>query len=146
MFRALTVVPSGAAPAPLPTADVVVRIAEDGAVRFTGPLVAGRRVVRVENAGARDYEFQLRGVRPGHTAAAAMAAAAPRGLARAGALRPGRRAVGRAGQRVGDDDADAPGGRLLRRRRDPRPVPGRIGPALTDRSGQAPTAPSPRGG
>jgi len=35
--------------------------------------------VRVENAGARDYEFQVRRVRPGHTAAEAMAWRRPAG-------------------------------------------------------------------
>ena len=40
--------------------------------------------MRVENAGARDYEFQVRRVRPGHTAAEAMAWRRPAGsLARA---------------------------------------------------------------
>ena len=73
MFRALTVVPSRAPGASLPAADVVVRVAEDGTLHFSGPVVAGRRVVRVENASARDYEFLVRRVLPGHTAAEALA-------------------------------------------------------------------------
>ena len=73
MFRALTVVASRAPVARIPVADVIVRISAQGKLHFSVPLVAGRRVVRVENAGDRDYEFQVRRVLPGHSVAEAIA-------------------------------------------------------------------------
>ena len=73
MFRALTVVPSRTSAAREPVPDLVIRVNEHGGLTFSVPLVAGRRVIRVENQGAKDYEFQVRRVRPGHTIAEALA-------------------------------------------------------------------------
>ena len=73
MFRALTVLPSQAPVLTAPTADVVVRISESGAVDFSAPIVAGRRVLRIENGRARPYEFTVRRVLPGRTSAEALA-------------------------------------------------------------------------
>jgi hypothetical protein len=73
MFRALTVLPTRAAAAHAPAPEVVVRIAADGALGLSAPLTAGRRVIRVENAGATDYEFAVARVLPGRTTAEALA-------------------------------------------------------------------------
>lgn len=73
MVRALTVLPARAPAARAPVADVVMRISEGGTLQLSAPLTAGRRIVRVENAGAKAYEFQLRRVLPGRTTAEALA-------------------------------------------------------------------------
>jgi hypothetical protein len=73
MFRALTVLPTRAAAARAPAPEVVVRVAADGALRLSAPLTAGRRVIRVENAGATAYEFAVARVLPGRTTAEALA-------------------------------------------------------------------------
>jgi len=73
MFRALTVVPNPAPVAAMPVPDVVIRISETGALEYSAPIVAGRRVLRIENAGARSYEFSVRRVAPGRTTAEALA-------------------------------------------------------------------------
>ncbi len=73
MFRALTVQPARTPAARAPTPEVVMRISESGTLHLSAPLVAGRRIVRVENAGAKDYEFSIRRVLPGRTTAEALA-------------------------------------------------------------------------
>jgi hypothetical protein len=73
MFRALTVLPNPAPVAAMPALDVVIRVSETGALQYSAPIVAGRRVLRIENAGARSYEFSVRRVAPGRTTAEALA-------------------------------------------------------------------------
>src|SRR5688500_3670414 len=73
MFRALTVLPNNAPVAALPTPDVVIRVDEKGAIHYSAPLIAGRRVLQVENARPRPYEFAIRRVNPGRTTAEAIA-------------------------------------------------------------------------
>jgi hypothetical protein len=73
MFRALTVLPNPAPVAAMPAPDVVIRVSEGGALEYSAPIVAGRRVLRIENAGARAYEFSVRRVAPGRTTADALA-------------------------------------------------------------------------
>jgi len=73
MFRELTVKPSKAPTARVPAPDVIARVSAAGAVHFSTPLTAGRHVIRVENAGAKGYEFQIRRVLPGRSMAEALA-------------------------------------------------------------------------
>ncbi len=73
MFRALTVLPNAAPVAAMPAPDVVVRVSESGALQYSAPILAGRRVLRIENAGPRPYEFSVRRVVPGRTTAEALA-------------------------------------------------------------------------
>ena len=73
MFRALTVLPNPAPTAAMPAPDVVIRVAEGGALEYSAPIVAGRRLLRIENAGSRSYEFSVRRVAPGRTTADALA-------------------------------------------------------------------------
>ena len=73
MVRALTVRPAPGPGARAPVPDAIVRIAADGAVRLSAPLTAGRRVIRVENAGTERYEFVVRRILPGHATADALA-------------------------------------------------------------------------
>jgi hypothetical protein len=73
MFRALTVLPNPAPVTAMPAPDVVIRVSETGALQYSAPIVAGRRVLRIENAGARSYEFSVRRVAPGRTTAEAIA-------------------------------------------------------------------------
>ena len=73
MFKALTVVPARSAPPPDPDPDVVMRLTAAGALELSSPVMAGRRLIRVENAGAKRYEFQIRRVLPGHTTDEAIA-------------------------------------------------------------------------
>jgi hypothetical protein len=73
MFRALTVLPTREPVANAPVADVVVRISESGSVDYSTPILAGRRVLRVENARARPYEFTIRRVLPGRSTEEALA-------------------------------------------------------------------------
>ncbi len=73
MFRALTVEPARTPAARAPVPEVVMRISESGTLHLSAPLMAGRRIVRVENAGARDYEFAIRRVLLGRTTAEALA-------------------------------------------------------------------------
>ena len=73
MFRALTVLPNPAPSSAMPAADVVIRVSETGALQYSAPIVAGRRVLRIENAGPRPYEFSVRRVAPGRTTADALA-------------------------------------------------------------------------
>lgn len=69
MFRALTVVASDGAGTALPRPDVVARITDDGTVTFSTPLVAGRQVLRVENATDRGHEFKFQRMPVGTTGA-----------------------------------------------------------------------------
>jgi hypothetical protein len=69
MFRGLTVTPTAAPRAELPVPDVVVRISESGAIQLSTPILAGRRVLRVENAGGRAHELIVRRIVAGRTAA-----------------------------------------------------------------------------
>lgn len=73
MFRAMTVVPSRAPAAHMPEPDVVAQVSAGGNLSFSGPITAGERIVRVDNAGAKGYEFVVRRVLPGSTAAEAIA-------------------------------------------------------------------------
>jgi len=73
MFRALTVLPNAKPVAAMPAPDVVIRVSETGVLQYSAPIVAGRRVLRIENAGARSYEFSVRRVAPGRTSAEALA-------------------------------------------------------------------------
>ena len=73
MFRALTVVPNPAPAAAMPAPDVIIRVSDTGALQYSAPIVAGRRVLRIENAGPRSYEFSVRRVVPGRTTADALA-------------------------------------------------------------------------
>lgn len=73
MFRALTVLPNPAPAAAMPAPDVVIRVSETGALQYSAPIVAGRRVLRIENVGARSYEFSVRRVVSGRTTADALA-------------------------------------------------------------------------
>ena len=73
MFRALTVLPNNAPVAAMPAPDVVIRVSETGALQYSAPIRAGRRVLRIENAGARHFEFSVRRVAPGRTTAEALA-------------------------------------------------------------------------
>ena len=73
MFRALTVLPNNAPVAAIPAPDVVIRVSETGALQYSAPIRAGRRVLRIENAGARHFEFSVRRVAPGRTTAEALA-------------------------------------------------------------------------
>jgi len=73
MLRALTVLPNPAPVAAMPAPDVVIRVSESGALQYSAPIVAGRRVLRIENAGPRSYEFSVRRVVRGRTTAEALA-------------------------------------------------------------------------
>jgi hypothetical protein len=73
MFRPLTVLPNPAPVAAMPAPDVVIRVTATGALQYSAPIVAGRRVLRIENAGPRSYEFSVRRVAPGRTIAEALA-------------------------------------------------------------------------
>jgi len=73
MFRALTVLPNRAPVAAMPAPDVVIRVSETGALQYSAPIVAGRRVLRIENAGPKSFEFSVRRVAPGRTTAEALA-------------------------------------------------------------------------
>jgi hypothetical protein len=73
MFRALTVVPTTTSVAALPAPDVVVRVSADNSLQYSAPILAGRRVLRVENMGPKHYEFSVRRVLPGRTTAEALA-------------------------------------------------------------------------
>lgn len=73
MFKALTVVPAHSTPPPDPDPDVVMRLTAGGALELSSPVMAGRRLIRVENPGAKRSEFQIRRVLPGHTTTEAIA-------------------------------------------------------------------------
>lgn len=70
MFRAMTVVPGSAAERaePAPNADVTVTMRNYG-FEFSGPLRAGRRVLRLENAGPQEHHILLQRLAPGKTKA-----------------------------------------------------------------------------
>jgi hypothetical protein len=57
----------------MPAPDVVIRVSETGALQYSAPIVAGRRMLRIENAGPRSYEFSVRRVASGRTTADALA-------------------------------------------------------------------------
>jgi hypothetical protein len=73
MFRMLTVVANLAPIAALPVPDVVVRVSMSNSLQYSAPILAGRRVLRIENTGPRPYEFSVRRVLPGRTTAEALA-------------------------------------------------------------------------
>lgn len=72
MFRALTVVPAAGKPAPMPHADVVVRMT-DYAFDAPATIPTGRRLVRFENAGAHSHLALVARLAPGKTLADAAA-------------------------------------------------------------------------
>jgi hypothetical protein len=67
MFRALTVTGSNSSEAHVAAPDVVARITGEGIVEFSTSPVAGRQVIRVENATLRDHEFKMQKVPAGQT-------------------------------------------------------------------------------
>lgn len=67
MMRPITVVPSSAAQAPEPAADVTVKLA-DYSFESSKPLTAGKHVIRIENVGAQPHELVLARLAPGKTA------------------------------------------------------------------------------
>ena len=74
MFRPLTVLPSGSAPASLPGPDVILTVDSADRVTFSTPVSrAGRWRMLVRNNSARRLEFAVVRVFPGHTAEAALA-------------------------------------------------------------------------
>jgi hypothetical protein len=58
MMHPLTVVPAVGAPAPEPTADVVVHMAEYD-YKFSKPITAGEHRLRVDNDGSQPHELEL---------------------------------------------------------------------------------------
>lgn len=70
MFRALTVVPGSVAQRaePAPRADVTVTM-RNYAFELSGPLRAGRRVLRLENAGPQEHHILLQRLAPGRSKA-----------------------------------------------------------------------------
>lgn len=72
MFRALTVVPAAGEPAPMPRADVAVRMT-DYAFDVPATVSAGRHLVRFENVGAHSHLALLARLAPGKTLADAAA-------------------------------------------------------------------------
>ncbi len=72
MFRALTVIPAAGEPAPMPRADVAVRMT-DYAFDLPATIPAGRRLVRFENAGAHSHLALVARLAPGKTLADAAA-------------------------------------------------------------------------
>lgn len=58
MVRALTVTPSAATPAPMPTADVVIHL-KDYAFEITGNLTAGPHSIRIVNDGPQTHEMLI---------------------------------------------------------------------------------------
>jgi hypothetical protein len=74
MFRALTVLPSSAAPLPLPDPDVVVTVDPANQVTFSTPISrAGPWRMLIRNEGKQRLEFAFVRVLPGHTAEEARA-------------------------------------------------------------------------
>lgn len=69
MFRPLTVVASKSSTASLPVPDVTARIITGGKVQLSGPVKAGRQVIRVVNETPKSHEFILVRVKEGRTAA-----------------------------------------------------------------------------
>ena len=72
MFRPLTVV-AGPRRTTVPEPEVIVTINADLSIGFSKPISAGVQRLRVDNASARAYEFQIRRITPGKTMAEAMA-------------------------------------------------------------------------
>ena len=70
MFRAMTVVPGTVAQRtePAPRGDVTVTM-RNYAFELSGPLRAGRRVLRLENAGPQEHHILLQRLMPGKTKA-----------------------------------------------------------------------------
>lgn len=68
MAKAFVVRPRNAAPAPRTAPAATLRFQlVDYAFRITGPLAAGRQVIRVENAGTEPHEVALLRLAPGKT-------------------------------------------------------------------------------
>jgi len=67
MSRSLTVVRTGKKHASLPRHTVTAHITGDGIVHFSGRIISGRNVIRVENATQKDYEFKFQQVAAGTT-------------------------------------------------------------------------------
>ena len=68
MFRPLTVVPSKSTTVSLPVPDVTARIVTGGAIQLSGPVRAGRQVIRVVNETTKSHEFILVRVKEGRAA------------------------------------------------------------------------------
>jgi hypothetical protein len=67
MTRALRVVPAKAASGSLPKADATITLV-DYSFRLSSPLRAGKRTIRVHNAGGQHHEVELVQLAPGATA------------------------------------------------------------------------------
>jgi len=62
MSRSLTVVKTSKPHMRAPRPDVTAHIGDNGIVRFSRPIAAGRNRIRVENATDKDYEFKFQRV------------------------------------------------------------------------------------
>jgi hypothetical protein len=67
MSRPLTVVRTGKKHARAPRPTVTAHITGDGIVRFSGRIISGRNLIRVENTTRKDYEFKFQQVPAGMT-------------------------------------------------------------------------------
>jgi len=67
MFRPLTVVAAKGNRASVVKPDVRARISGEGVVDFSVPIVAGRQIIRVENATSRGHEFKFQRIPDGMT-------------------------------------------------------------------------------
>ena len=72
MFSALSVLGGHRVQGKLPSPDIVVTMS-DNAYSFSGPVTAGRHIIRVVNAGTGVHEFKIFRVLPGFTTAQALA-------------------------------------------------------------------------
>jgi len=79
MARPLTVVRSATKHTPLPRADVVARISGEGTVELSRTVLAGTRVIRVENTTDKEYEFKFQKVPSGVTGREFLAQSADEG-------------------------------------------------------------------
>ena len=67
MSRSLTVVRTGKKDGPVLRPTVTAHIKGDGIVHFSGRIIRGRNLIRVENATQKDYEFKFQQVPAGMT-------------------------------------------------------------------------------
>jgi hypothetical protein len=66
MMKPLTVTPSNASAAPMPTEDLTLTLV-DYSFAFSTPPTAGHHVIKVVNGGQQDHEFELVRLAPGKT-------------------------------------------------------------------------------